>query len=143
MKRLPNCLLLSLAMLVLPVSGSAAAVTTVCSAVQATGLSLPERHVAAKMEAEAALDGANEGICRRSAVMVMAEPTGNGEPLMLHDADAPQSSGDADLPQSGQPSAAAGELPELPAEVLLHWAHAAPMATPAVFTGVLPFAPHC
>lgn len=141
MKRLPNCLLLSLAMLVLPVSGAAAAVTTVCSAVQTTGLSLSERHVAAKMEAEAALDGANEGSCRRSALM--AEPAGNGEPLMLHDADAPQSSGDADLPQSGQPSAAAGELPELPAEVLLHWAHAAPMATPAVFTGVLPFAPHC
>ncbi|WP_354683680.1 hypothetical protein [Cupriavidus necator] len=142
MKRLPNCLLLSLAMLWLPVSGPAAAVT-VCSAVQAAGLLLQDRHVAAKLEAEAALDGASERICRGSAVQVMAEPAGPGEPLSLHDADAPQGGADSAMPQPAQPSASLGELPELPAEVLVHWAHAAPMATPAVFTGVLPFAPRC
>ncbi len=138
MKRLPNCLLLSLAMLALPVSGAAAAVATVCSAVQAAGLSLPERHAAAKMEAEAALDGTGPGTCRGSAVQVMAEPTGSGHPLQLHEADAPQATDHGATPLETQPSAASGVLRELPAEVLVHWAHAAPMATPAVFTGILP-----
>ncbi|WP_432260762.1 hypothetical protein [Cupriavidus sp. TMH.W2] len=140
MKRLPNCLLLSLAMLALPASGAAAAVTTVCSAVQAAGLSLPERHVAAKLEAEAALDGAGQGTCRASAVQVMAEPGGSGEPLHLHDANAPQATGAVATPQEAQP-AVTGALQELPEEVFAHWAHAAPMATPAAFTGILPLLP--
>lgn len=141
MKRLPNRLLLCLALSSLPLSVAAATVLTVCSGVQAAGLSLPERHVAAKMEVEAALDGASQR-CSGSAVQVMAEPAGNGGPLRLQDANAPQSSDDgAALP--AQPSAAAGELPELPAEVLVHWAHAAPLATPAVFTGLVPLAARC
>ncbi|RWA54961.1 hypothetical protein AU476_08470 [Cupriavidus sp. UYMSc13B] len=138
MKRLPNCLLLSLAMLALPVCGAAAAATTVCSAVQAAGLSLPERHAAAKMEAEAALDGTGAGTCRASAVQVMAEPSGNGYPLQLHNADAPQATGQGATPLETQPSAGSGVLRELPAEVLVHWAHAAPMATPGAFTDILP-----
>ncbi|WP_018314977.1 hypothetical protein [Cupriavidus sp. UYPR2.512] len=136
MKRLPNCLLLSLAMLALPVSGAAAA--AVCSAVQAAGLSLPERHAAAKMEAEAALDGTGPGTCRASAVQVMAEPSGSGHALQLHDADAPQATGQGATPLETQPSAGSGVLRELPAEVLVHWAHAAPMATPGAFTDILP-----
>lgn len=138
MKRLPNCLLLSLAMLVLPVSGAAAAGATVCSAVQAAGLSLPERHAAAKMEAEAALDGSGPGACGGSAVQVMAEPSGSGEPLQLHDANAPQATGQGAMPLEARPAAASGTLQELPAEVFVHWAHAAPMATPAAFSGLLP-----
>ncbi|WP_042879077.1 hypothetical protein [Cupriavidus necator] len=141
MKRLPNRLLLCLALSSLPLSVAAATALTVCSALQAAGLSLPERHVAAKMEAQAVLDGASQR-CSGGAVQLMAEPTGNGEPLRLQDADASQSTDDsAALP--AQPFAAAGDLPELPAEVLVHWAHAAPLATPAVFTGLLPLAPHC
>ncbi|AQV98084.1 hypothetical protein BJN34_29900 [Cupriavidus necator] len=140
MKRLPNCLLLSLAMLALPAAGSAAAVTAVCSAVQAAGLSLPERHAAAKLEAEAALDGAGQGSCRGSAVQVMTSPGGGGEPLQLHDANAPQATDDGATPQPTQ-SAVTGVLRELPAEVFLHWAHAAPMAAPAAFTGILPLLP--
>ncbi|AGW94248.1 hypothetical protein [Cupriavidus sp. DF5525] len=141
MKRLPNRLLLCLALSSLPLCVAAATVTTVCSAVQAAGLSLPERHVAAKMEAEAALDGASQR-CSGSAVQVMAEPADNGAPLRLQDANAPQSPDDSTA-SPAQSSAATGELPELPAEVLVHWAHAAPLATPAVFTGLLPLAPHC
>ncbi|RDK10421.1 hypothetical protein [Cupriavidus lacunae] len=137
MKRLPNCLLLSLAMLALPAAGSAAAVTAACSVVQAAGLSLPERHVAAKLEAEAALDGAGQGSCRGSAVQVMTAPGGSGEPLQLHDANAPQATDEGATPQETQPAV----LRELPAEVFVHWAHAAPMATPAAFTGILPLLP--
>ncbi len=140
MKRLPNCLLLSFAMLALPASGTAAAVGTVCSAVQAAGLSLPERHVAAKLEAEAALVGAVLGTCRGSAVQVMAGHGGSGEPLQLHDADAPQATDAVAAPQETQPTVT-GALQELPAEVFMHWAHAAPMATPAAFTGILPLLP--
>ncbi|MBF6987949.1 MULTISPECIES: hypothetical protein [Cupriavidus] len=148
MKRLPrlsNSLLLSLALLA-PVSGALAAVTTVCSAVQAAGLSLPERHAAAKMEAEAALGGGSEGSCRGAAVQVMVEPGGQGVPLQLQDG-SPQPSDDDTATLPGQPAAAAGELPELPPEVMAHWAHAAPMATPAVFNDLLPdllpFASRC
>ncbi|MFJ4290754.1 hypothetical protein ACIP1U_13355 [Cupriavidus sp. NPDC089707] len=145
MKRLPrlsNSLLLSLALIALPVSGSAGAVATVCSAVQAAGLSLPERHAAAKMEAEAALGG-GEGSCRSAAVQVMAEPGGQGVPLQLQDAGSPQPSDDDTATLPVQPAAAAGELPELPPEVMAHWAHVAPMATPAVFNDLLHFATRC
>ncbi len=137
MKRLPNCLLLSVAMLALPASGGAAALTTVCSAAQAAGLSLPERHLAAKLEAEAALDGTSHGSCRGSAVQVMAVPGCSGEPLQLHDANAPHATDEGATPPQTQPGAASGVLRELPAEVFVHWAHAAPMATPAAFTGIL------
>ncbi|WP_444634551.1 hypothetical protein [Cupriavidus oxalaticus] len=141
--RLPNSLLLSLALIALPVSGAAAAVTTVCSAAQASGLSLPERHAAAKMEAEAALGGGSEGNCRGATVQVMAEPGGQGVPLQLQDAGPPQPSDDDTATLPAQPAAAASELPELPPEVMAHWAHVAPMSTPAVFSDLLPFARRC
>lgn len=145
MKRLPrlsNPLLLSLVLIALPVSGAAAAVANVCSAVQAAGLSLPERHAVAKMEAEAALGGGSEGSCRGAAVQVMVEPGGQGVPLQLHDGGSAQPSDDDTATLPGQPAASAGELPEMP-EVMAHWAHVAPMATPAVFNSLLPFATRC
>ncbi|BDB27711.1 hypothetical protein Tamer19_28590 [Cupriavidus sp. TA19] len=141
--RLPNSLLLSLALIALPLSGAAAAVTTVCSAVQAAGLSLPERHVAAKMEAEAALGGGGDGSCRGAAVQVMVEPGGHGAPLQLQDAGSPQPSEDDAATLPAPPAAAMGELPELPPEVMAHWAHVAPMATPAVINDLLHFATRC
>ncbi|MEM5427807.1 hypothetical protein [Cupriavidus oxalaticus] len=144
LRRLPNSLLLSLALLALPVSGAAAAVTTVCSTVQAAGMSLPERHAAAKMEAEAALGGGSAGSCLGGAVQVMAEPGGQGVPLQWQDAGSPQPSDDDTATLPAQPAAAAGELPELPPEVMAHWAHMAPMATPAAFNDLLlPFATRC
>jgi hypothetical protein len=141
MKRLPEFLLLSLAMLALPVAGAAAEGATVCAAVQAAGLSLPDRHVVAKLEAEAALDGPARGGCRGSTVQVMAEPDGSGEPLRLHDADAAPASKLGAAPLPAQRDAAFGVLWELPVEVFVHRSHAAPLATPAGFTGVVPMPP--
>lgn len=136
MKRLSRCLLLSLAMLALPAAGTAAAGIPVCGAVQAAGLSMPDRHVAIKLEAEAAL---GDSPCGGSAVQVMAEPAGSGEPLQLHEPGAPQAPGPDAAPLP--PAAASGLLRELPAEVFVHRAQVAPMATPAAFTGILPMLP--
>ncbi|MDK3024520.1 hypothetical protein QO239_18155 [Cupriavidus taiwanensis] len=134
MKRLSSSLLLSLALLALPAAGTAAAATPLCGAVQAAGLSLPDRHVAAKLAAEASLDG--DAGCG-SAVRVMAEPAGDGAPLQLGEPDAPQDS----TADTALPPAASNVLRELPAEVFVHRAHVAPMATPAAFTGILPMLP--
>ncbi|WP_373377040.1 hypothetical protein [Cupriavidus nantongensis] len=132
MKRLPSSLLLSLALLA-PAAGIAAD-ARMCGAVQAAGLSLPDRHVAAKLAAEASLDGATDAGCGGSAVRVMAEPTGAGAPLQLGEPEAPQDT-------APQPAAAADVLRELPPEVFVHRSHVAPMATPAAFTGILPMLP--
>ncbi|SPS00341.1 hypothetical protein [Cupriavidus taiwanensis] len=138
MKRLPDSLLLSLALLALPAAGAAAADSRMCGAVQAAGLSLPDRHVAAKLAAEASLDGAADTGCGGSAVRVMAEPAGAGAPLQLGEPDAPQAPAAGSAPQS---AAAAEVLRELPPEVFVHRSHVAPMATPAAFTGILPMLP--
>ncbi|SPA17796.1 conserved exported hypothetical protein [Cupriavidus taiwanensis] len=136
MKRLPESLLLSLALLA-PAAGIAAD-ARMCGAVQAAGLSLPDRHVAAKLAAEASLDGATDAGCGGSAVRVMAEPAGAGAPLQLGEPDGPQDTAAGNAPHS----AAAGDvLRELPPEVFVHRSHAAPMATPAAFTGILPMLP--
>ncbi|SPA51583.1 conserved exported protein of unknown function (plasmid) [Cupriavidus taiwanensis] len=137
MKRLPSSLLLSLALLALPAAAIAAGDTRMCGAVQAAGLSLPDRHVAAKLAAEASLDGAADPGCG-GAVRVMAEPAGAGEPLQLG---APEATPDPDAGTAPQPGAAANVLRELPAEVFVHRAHVAPMATPAAFTGIVPMLP--
>ncbi|MDQ0140648.1 hypothetical protein [Cupriavidus necator] len=139
MKPLSSSLLLSVAMLALPASGAAAG-TPLCGAVQAAGLSLPDRHVAAKLAAEAALDRAAGG-CEDSAVRVMAETAGSGAPLQLHDPDAPLAPAQGPAPVPAPPAAAPEVLRELPAEVFVHRAQVAPMATPAAFTGILPLLP--
>ncbi|NUO89087.1 MAG: hypothetical protein HOQ37_23660 [Cupriavidus sp.] len=138
MKRLPDSLLLSLALLALPAAAVAAAETRICGAVQAAGLSLPDRHVAAKLAAEASLDGAADAGCGGSAVRVMAEPAGAGAPLQLGEPDDQQDTAAGTGPQ---PAAAADVLRELPPEVFVHRSHVAPMATPAAFTGILPMLP--
>ncbi|AMR81124.1 hypothetical protein [Cupriavidus nantongensis] len=138
MKRLPDSLLLSLALLALPAAAVAAADTRICGTVQAAGLSLPDRHVAAKLAAEASLDGATDAGCGGSAVRVMAEPAGAGAPLQLGETEAPQDTAAGTAPQ---PAAAADVLGELPPEVFVHRSHVAPMATPAAFTGILPMLP--
>ena len=51
MNRLFASFLLCLAMFALPFQGAAAAVMMVCSAAEAAGLSMPERHAAIKAEA--------------------------------------------------------------------------------------------
>ncbi|MBB3007702.1 hypothetical protein [Cupriavidus alkaliphilus] len=135
MKRLPDSLLLSLALLALPAAGGAAADSRMCGAVQAAGLSLPDRHVAAKLAAEASLDGAADAGCGGSAVRVMAEAAGAGAPLQLGEPDVPQDTAAGSAPQS------ADVLRELPPEVFVHRSHVAPMATPAAFTGILPMLP--
>ena len=147
MKRLPDSLLLSLALLALPAAAVAAAETRICGAVQAAGLSLPDRHVAAKLAAEASLDGAADAGCGGSAVRVMAEPAGAGAPLQLGEPDDQQDTAAGTAPQ---PAVAADVLRELPPEVFVHRSHVAPMATPAAFTGILPMlpvlrllSPHC
>ncbi|WP_265921214.1 hypothetical protein [Cupriavidus nantongensis] len=138
MKRLPDSLLLSLALLALPAAAVAAADTRICGTVQAAGLSLPDRHVAAKLAAEASLDGATDAGCGGSAVRVMAEPAGAGAPLQLGEPDGPHDTAAGSAPQS---AAAADVLRELPPEVFVHRSHVAPMATPAAFTGILPMLP--
>ncbi|ULX51826.1 hypothetical protein A9P79_07845 [Cupriavidus taiwanensis] len=138
MKRLPDSLLLSLALLALPAAGAAAADTRMCGAVQAAGLSLPDRHVAAKLAAEASLGGAADAGCGGSAVRVMAEPAGTGAPLQLGEPEAAQ---DTAAGAAAQPAAATDVLRELPPEVFVHRSHVAPMATPAAFTGILPMLP--
>lgn len=131
-------MLLSLALLALPAAGAAAADARMCGAVQAAGLSLPDRHVAAKLAAEASLDGTADAGCGGSAVHVMAEPAGGGAPLQLGEPDTPQDTAPDTAPQ---PAAAADVLRELPPEVFVHRSLVAPMATPAAFTGILPMLP--
>ncbi|UDM53006.1 hypothetical protein [Cupriavidus sp. MP-37] len=134
-------MLLSVALLALPAAGAAAADAPdarMCGAVQAAGLSLPDRHVAAKLAAEASLDGAANAGCGGSAVRVMAGPAGDGAPLQLGEPDAPE---DTAPDTTLQPAAASNLLRELPPEVFMHRSHVAPMATPAAFTGILPMLP--
>ncbi|WP_427306283.1 hypothetical protein [Cupriavidus sp. H39] len=138
MKRLSSPLLLSLVLLALPAAGAAVAGTATCGAVQAAGLSLPDRHVVAKLAAEASLDGAADAGCGGSAVRVMAEPAGGGAPLQSGEPDAAQ---DTAPDTALQPAAASNVLRELPAEVFVHRARVAPMATPAAFNGILPMLP--
>ena len=106
---------------------------------QAAGLSLAERHAAAKASAEAALNPAQQ--CADGAVRVMAAPDSDGLPLQLHDnrseADsAPaQSSGRADSRCAAHDGCAMGALPVLPAAALARYAHAAAMVSTATFAG--------
>src|SRR5690349_5408818 len=84
MKRLPiRFFLLCLPLLALPHPSHAASQTRACIAVQAAGLSLAERHAAAKASAEAALDPARQ--CGDGVVRVMADPDSEGLPLQLQD----------------------------------------------------------
>ncbi len=126
--------LLCLALPALPAAGHAATQTAACAAVQAAGLSLAERHAAAKASAEAALDQAPH--CVDGAVRVMADPDHDGSPLQLLDR-----SGDADDKAAQTDSSRTGtmdaltELPELPITALAHYGHAAAMASTATFAG--------
>jgi hypothetical protein len=115
--------LLCLPLLALPGASRAASQMPACAVVQAAGLSLAERHAAAKASAEAALDPAPQ--CADGAVRVMTEPDSDGSPLQLQDRN-----GDAD----GKPVSV---LTELPITALAHYGHAAAMASPAAFAGPL------
>ncbi|WER48202.1 hypothetical protein CupriaWKF_25725 [Cupriavidus sp. WKF15] len=136
MKRLTiRFFLLCLPLLAVSGAGQAASRSPACAMVQAAGLSLAERHVAAKASAEAALDPAPH--CADGAVRVMADPDSDGSPLQLHDRN-----GDAnDKPAQGDSSRAesrcatrggctVGELTELPVAALAHYGHAATFAGP-------------
>ena len=134
MKRLPiRFFLLCLPLLALSGPAGAASHAPACGAVQAAGLSLAERHAAAKASAEAALDPAHQ--CAEGAVRVMAGPDSDGRPLKLHER---REEADDEPVQSGG-------LPELPVSALAHYAHAAAMVSPATtfagpFSG-FPFLP--
>ncbi|TPQ28034.1 hypothetical protein [Cupriavidus pinatubonensis] len=134
MKRLPlRFFLLCLPLLALSAQARAASHAPACGAVQAAGLSLAERHAAAKASAEAALDPAQ--LCAEGAVRVMAGPDSDGRPLKLHER---REEADDEPVQSGG-------LPELPVSALAHYAHAAAMVSPATtfagpFSG-FPFLP--
>ncbi|CAG2135331.1 hypothetical protein LMG31506_01527 [Cupriavidus yeoncheonensis] len=143
MKR-PNIrfFLLCLALLALPGAGQAASQSPACAVVQAAGLSLAERHAAAKASAEAALVPAPH--CADGAVRVMTNPDSDGSPLQLHDrngnADGKPAQGDssrADGRCAARDGCTVGVLTELPIASLAHYGHAAAMASTAVFAGPL------
>ncbi|CAG9170710.1 hypothetical protein LMG23992_01752 [Cupriavidus laharis] len=140
MKRLPiRFFLLCLPLLALPGAGQATSQIPACTVVQAAGLSLAERHAAAKASAEAALDPAQH--CADGAVRVMADPDSDGRPLQLHDrsndanSKPAQSSGRADSRCAGRDGCTTDELPPLPVAALAHYAHAAAMVSTATFAG--------
>lgn len=141
MKR-PNIrfFLLCLALLALPGAGQAASQSPACAAVQAAGLSLAERHAAAKASAEAALVPAPH--CADGAVRVMTDPDSDGSPLQLHDRNgnadgkpAQDESSRADGRCAARGGCTVGMLTELPIAALAHYGHAAAMASTAAFAG--------
>ena len=140
--RRPNIrfFLLCLALLALPGAGQAASQSPACAAVQAAGLSLAERHAAAKASAEAALVPAPH--CADGAVRVMTDPDSDGSPLQLHDrngnADGKPAQGDssrADGRCAARDGCTVGMLTELPIAALAHYGHAAAKASTAAFAG--------
>lgn len=142
MKRLTiRFFLLCLTLLVLPGAGHAASRTPACAVVQAAGLSLAERHAAAKASAEAALAPAPN--CADGAVRVMADPSSDGSPLQLHDRHGnaegkparSDSSRRADDHCAASDGCTVGMLTELPITALAHYGHAAAMASTAAFAG--------
>lgn len=150
MKRLFASFLLCLAMFALPIQGAAAAVMMVCSAAEAAGLSMAERHAAVKAEAEAEI-GTAQSHCHLQSVS-----DADDQPVW-HDAADKDADAGATLPlgthashtshaghAAGTCSAcaacAAGAmlLPEIPAVALIHQRHAAPLGAPAAFASYLP-----
>ena len=142
MKR-PNLrfFLLCLPLVVLPGASHAVSETPACAVVQAAGLSLAERHAAAKASAEAALVPAPH--CADGAVRVMSDPDSDGTPLQLHDRN-----GNAEKEKPVQRDSSRvhshcaaragctlGALTELPITALAHYGHAAAMASTAAFAG--------
>ncbi|MFC4481627.1 MULTISPECIES: hypothetical protein [Cupriavidus] len=123
MKRLPALSLLCLALSTLPVSGASAAVMD-SSVAEVAGLSMSERHVAIKAEAEAAIINTDAAQCTE-ATSAANLPSPLPSPLPV--------------------------LAELPRVALEHHRHAVPMATPAAFAtsaAYIPLpverpAPHC
>ncbi|KAF7962010.1 hypothetical protein AWV80_26775 [Cupriavidus sp. UYMU48A] len=145
MKRLPiRFFLLCLPLLALPHPGHAASLTAACTVVQAAGLSLAERHAAAKASAEAALDPAQH--CSDGAVRVMADPDSDGRPLQLHDSrdeaeSAPAQGIRLDSRCAAHDRCTMGALPELPAAALAHYTHAAAMVSTSMFAGAFTSVP--
>jgi hypothetical protein len=137
MKRLNlRFFLLCLPLVVLPGAGHATSETQACAVVQAAGLSLAERHAAAKASAEAALVPAPH--CADGAVRVMTDPDSDGSPLQLH-----ERNGNADKEKPAQSDSSRthsrcaardgctmGILTELPITALAHYGHAAAFAGP-------------
>ncbi len=150
MKRLFASFLLCLAMFALPIQGAAAAVMMVCSAAEAAGLSMPERHAAIKAEAEAELGHMAPAQCHEDATAA------SGDAPVWHDmhpAVQPVSdSPDACADQPGEHkhhaagtcsacaacAASAMLLPEIPLVALQHHRHALPLVAPASFASQLP-----
>ncbi|PWK35202.1 hypothetical protein [Cupriavidus plantarum] len=158
MKRLFASFLLCLAMFALPIQGAAAAVMMVCSAAEAAGLSMTERHAAVKAEAEAEIgvDGAQASVHGHCHMQSVSEA--DDQPVW-HDAGDKGRDAGTVLPigkhashmgshaghhAGGMCSAcaacAAGAmlLPEIPTVALIHQRHAAPLAAPAAFASYLP-----
>lgn len=151
MKRLFASFLLCLAMFALPIQGAAAAVMMVCSAAEAAGLSMTERHAAVKAEAEAEIGmDATHAHCHMQGVSEAED-----QPVW-HDAGDKDRDGSASALPIGTHAAHAGHhaggmcsacaacaagamlLPEIPAVALIHQRHAAPLAAPAAFASYLP-----
>lgn len=141
MKRLLSCFLLCFAMFALPVQGAVAAVMMVCSATEAAGLSMPERHAAIKAVAEAEIGQDIHAHCHEGN----ASMDDAGNPAR-HDMSAPA---DMSAPSTDHTSHHAGVcsacaacaasvmlLPEIPLVALQHHRHALPLA---IFTS---FASH-
>lgn len=151
MKRLFSSFLLCLAMFALPVQGAAAAVMMVCSAAQAVGLSMPERHAAIKAEAEAEIGMMDAAAQCHDAMAHGHDDMAHGHEDMpvWHDAhpaaDTPDHSKDHHRHHAAGAcsacaacAASAMLLPELPLVALQHRRHALPLSTAASFASQLP-----
>lgn len=154
MNRLFASFLLCLAMIALPVQGAAAAVMMVCSAAEAAGLSMPERHAAIKAEAEAELGQMDPAHCHDAAmhgdddmpVWHNVQPV-NDAPA--HPADSHQHHAAGACAACAACAASAMLLPEIPLVALQHQRHALPLTAPISFASQLsvpadrPPARHC
>lgn len=153
MKRLFASFLLCLAMFALPIQGAAAAVMMICSASEAAGLSMSERHAAikAEAEAEAAMEPltpltpkgqTNHAHCHQTSLQDSADMP------VWHDAQPAGATPDQPTDHAhhaaghcsacGACAASAMLLPEIPLVALQHQRHALPLATPASFASQLP-----
>ena len=137
MKRPCSGLLLCIASLALPVQGAAAADMAACELTKAIGLSIPERHAAIKIEAEAEigqLNGLNgtQAQCEIGQIGQMGPGRGLEDDLPVWQDARPAV--DAPNHPGKQPGAAASNamlLQELPPAAMQYQRHAQPLAITA------------
>ncbi|ABF11329.1 hypothetical protein [Cupriavidus metallidurans] len=134
MKRPFSGLLLCLASLALPVQGAAAADMAACELTEAIGLSMPERHAAIKIEAEAEIGPLNglNGMQAQCEIGQMGPARGLEDDLPVWQDARPAV--DAPNHPGKQPGAAASNamlLQELPPAAMQYQRHAQPLAITA------------